>query len=713
MNQKKWFLITLALVLFIPSFFIPYELTNIYVMYRQVQDGLNHLQAAANVFHGTSNDGFTHYLDATKLQQVQADIDAAHASFVSLDDRLAQDSLLGLASPFSPAQINSLRAVGRIADDGTAVAQQVLKTLRNIAPDIDAAVQNSSLSSDPPMLLPFLTPASYQEINTTLKNITPLIHRITLNAQNVSLTALPLSSKQRATLASILPLLPAVDGFLSQWSTLRDPLAWLLGINQQRSFLVEPMDSSELRATGGFTGQFGELVLNGAHPGPIKLANIGKYEEDHSDVGSPPDPIVYPKVVGQSAPVPYSEWWPIPNFGMRDANVSADFPTSAKIIMHSYNYEFGRTVDGVIVFTPTLIEQVLNITGPIPIQAYGQVVTAQNLENLLHFYQLNNEGIYQEMHVEKVRDPELARKLFTQRVTTALISAVSHLPTDKMLTLATGVLHSLKTKDLQIYVNNDQAENLIGTYGSTASIDRTNTHDSLFIVQDNLSASKASQYVTTTIQDTVNLDQQGGATHHLQMTLDYQQTGPVYGLDTYRDYVRVYVPENSQLITGNGFDQYDRPYCGDGQSGYNLCQSDVYGDGSLICATPIEIGEATSLIDDPYSGDHPLDMIGPPQNQQSDEPGKAMFGGWVVIPKNCTMTITLSWYVPPMSGQPYSLLIQAQAGVDSPLMLAVQPPAGTCAQQNGVPLRLFQTMNGEDTSFTIKHQRDQCSLVAA
>src|SRR6185437_15114836 len=169
----------------------------------------------------------------------------------------------------------------------------------------------------PPVLLPFLTPASYQEVNATLVNIAPLIHRITLNAQDISLASLPISSKQHAMLASILPLLPVVDGFLTQWSTLRDPLGWLLGIDQARSFLVEPMDSSELRATGGFTGQFGELVLNGAHPGPIKLANIGKYEEDHSDVGSPPDPVVYPKVVGQSAPVPYSEWWPIPNFGMR------------------------------------------------------------------------------------------------------------------------------------------------------------------------------------------------------------------------------------------------------------------------------------------------------------------------------------------------------------------------------------------------------------
>jgi hypothetical protein len=290
---------------------------------------------------------------------------------------------------------------------------------------------------------------------------------------------------------------------------------------------------------------------------------------------------------------------------------------------------------------------------------------------------------------------------------------VTHLPLNQMLPLANEILQSMKTKDLQVYVTNSQAEDLIGKYGSTASLDRSTTHDGLFIVQSNLSASKASQDVTTVIQDSIKLDAKGGATHHLTLTLEYQQIEPVYGWDTYRDYVRIYVPENSQFISGNGFAQYDEPYCGDAQSGYAFCQPDVYGDGSLVCAPPIEIGFAASLFGDPYENrDHPLDRIGPPTNQQSDEAGRAMFGGWVVIPKNCTMKVTLSWYVPPMSAQPYGLLLQAQAGVDSPLEFTVQPSAGTCGLQKGEALHFFQTMNGEDHFFTIHHQGESCSFAS-
>ena len=245
--------------------------------------------------------------------------------------------------------------------------------------------------------------------------------------------------------------------------------------------------------------------MNGAHVGPLHLENIGKYEEDHTAEGSPPDKTVYPKVVGQSAPQPYAEWWPVANFGLRDANLSADFPTSARIAMERYAYEFGKHVDGVFVFTPALIQQVLHVTGPITIPVYKEAISEKNLVARLHYYQLDNQGIRHEEIVEHVDDPQVARKLFTQRVTTTLLSTVTHLPLTKILSMAREMLHSMKSKDLQIYIDNPQIESLIGKYGSTASLDRSTAHDGLFIVQSNLSASKATQYVTTAIRDAITI----------------------------------------------------------------------------------------------------------------------------------------------------------------------------------------------------------------
>lgn len=715
-TRKKILLLVLTAVLLIPTFVTLFEIINAVVLYNQVQGGITHLQNVETIFHGSSNgtSGIVQYFDRGKLQQALEEIDAAHADFASMSDKLDHASTLSLLSLFWSSQMSTIRALGHIATVGTASAHIFVSTIINIAPSIAPAIQQGqSQTNTTTSLKPYLTPSSYQELNNALDAIQPLVHDMNINARGLSLNGLPISDKQRQMLTSVLPLLSVLDTALSQAHSWRGLLGWFLGIDQQRSFLIEPMDSAELRATGGFTGQFADLILNGAHAGPLHLENIGKFEEDHTTEGSPPDTVVYQKVVGQTAPAPYTQWWPIANFGLRDSNLSADFPTSARIAMDRYAYEFGIHVDGVIMFTPTLIEHVLNVIGPIAIPDYNETISAQNLQQRLHYYQLDNKGIRHEEIVEHVEDPQVARKLFTQRVTTTLITTVTHLSLTKLLPLASEMLSSMKSKDLQAYVTNPQIESLIGTYGSTASLDRSNSHDGLFIVQSNLSANKASQYVTTQIHDAITLDAMGGATHHLQMTLDYQQKGDVYGFDTYYDYVRVYIPVNSQLLAGNGFDQYDRLYCGDAQSTSRLCQPDVYGNGSLFCVPPITIGFTTSYLYDPFAGrDHPLDLIGSPQNLQSDEAGRGMFGGWVVIPKNCIMKVTLSWYVPPTGQHPYNLLLQAQADVYAPLDLTIQPAQEACVPNQGNSLHFSSVMKGEDMNFTVKQQGSKCVLIS-
>ncbi len=704
--------IALIIALLIPSVLIIFEVVNAAILYSQVQSGIGHLQAAENIFRGGPSGNLAKYFDTNKLRQAQVQIDAAHADFVSLSSKLDHDGSINPAASLLPAQIGTARSLGHLASDATAAAQQLVKMALKIAPSLAPVLQKSSASNNTSSLQPYITPATFYEINTTIATIIPLVHDMNMHAQGLSLASLPISGKQRELLASLLPLLPGLEVGLRQEQQLKSAFGWLIGVDHQRSYLIEPMDSAELRATGGFTGQFGDLVLNGGHMSPLNLKNIGKYEEDHSAEGSPPDMTVYAKVIGQRPPAPYSAWWPIPNFGLRDSNLSADFPTSARLAMQKYSYEFGGQLDGVIMFTPNLIKQVLHVTGPITIPQYKETISENNLENRLHYYQLDNRGIRREEIIEHVADPQQARKLFTQRVTKALMSTALRLPIAQLLPMANEMLRSMKSKDLQVYFSNPQLEALLATYGSTDSLDRSNNHDGLYLVQSNLSANKASQYVTTALRDTITLDARGGATHQLQMTLDYQQKGDVYGLDTYRDYIRVYVPVNSRFLKGNGFDQSDRPYCGDAQSGYRLCPRNVYGDGSLVCSSQVEIGFASSYINDPYSGtDHPLDLTGPPQNLHSDEPGRAMFGGWVVIPKNCRMRVTLSWYVPPMGQHPYSLLIQPQASVDPLLELTVKPAPGTCLSSRANTLHYASIMHGQDTTFSVRQQASSCALL--
>jgi hypothetical protein len=204
--------------------------------------------------------------------------------------------------------------------------------------------------------------------------------------------------------------------------------------------------------------------------------------------------------------------------------------------------------------------------------------------------------------------------------------------------------------------------------------------------------------VRTIVHDTVTLDAHGGATHLMQLRLVYNQLGTVYGYDTYRDYVRIYVPPTSTLLYSDGFDT-GIPLCG---GAYVACpQYNVYPKDELLCpAGQFQPGAAAPSIADPDGGHwHPLDTVGPAKSVTSDVPGRAMFAGLVIVPKNCTMTVTLSWYVPPMGNHPYSLLMQRQAGTFPDVAVTILPSPGACNILRTQGL-YFEGILTEDASFT-------------
>jgi hypothetical protein len=123
--------------------------------------------------------------------------------------------------------------------------------------------------------------------------------------------------------------------------------------------------------------------------------------------------------------------------------------------------------------------------------------------------------------------------------------------------------------------------------------------------------------------------------------LQYNKQGDVYGPSLYTDYVRVYAPANSRLISGWGF------------------------------------------------------STNGPSARTSDEPGLAMWGGLVKINPSQTKVITLSWYVPNAAapgkvvaaGQaPYSLLVQRQSGTFNNLKVTITPAAAAATTQGAQPV---------------------------
>jgi hypothetical protein len=533
-----------------------------------------------------------------------------------------------------------------------------------------------------------ITQALLNTLNTTIDQITPLLEDVQAQAQNVSLDALPISATQKTQVGQLLQLLPQVISDIGITRSLLGDAGWLLGVDQPRTFLVQTMDRAELRGAGGFTGQYGELTVNGGRVAPFSLKDISLVEYTNTSVTQ-----------GQAAPQQYRSWWPFANWGLRDSNVSADFPTTAQLAINLYKQETGDSVEGVISFTPVVIEHVLAVIGPIQVPGYDTTVTAQNLEDVLHYYQLNNSGIYKQIIKQPSDTSTSQRKRFTSYVTTLVMNKVRSASADELLAIGHQVLADLKSKDLQMYFSDPATENVLEKYSYAGLLDRSTTHDGEYVVQQNLSASKASQFVQTILHDTVTLDSKGGATHVLQIRLVYNQAGPVYGYDTYYDYMRVYVPPSSQLLAGDGFAS-GTPLCG---GAYGNCPvNGPYPGGEMTCpAGQYQPGASPPTLTLPDGGTwQPLQTLGGPTNTVSDEPGRAMYGGWVILPKNCSINVTLSWYVPPMSAQPYALLIQRQAGTFPELDLSILPNLADCTQLGTAGLHIDTTLT-KDTSFSL------------
>jgi len=653
----------------------------------EAYDGIQHLLNVKTVFTGLKIHP-TGFLDLGKLHLAQKEFSTAHKDFQQVQYTLDHAAVIGTVVHYFPqysSQVTTTRALSQIGIEVTNIGQELIHAATILAPSFREPLLNATNK-------PLVTPAMLELVRTTINNILPMLRDIQTQSHKFSLEALPanISAHQRAQLVQLLQLLPQAQTDLVQVRNLLDAAGWMLGVNEPRTFLVQTMDRAELRPTGGFTGQYGELSINGGRVAPFSLRDISLVEYVEN---SP--------TLGVRALPQYRSWWPFANWGLRDSNLSADFPTSAQIAITKYKSEVGHQVDGVIMFTPFLIEHILQVIGPVEVPGYNDAITAQNLEERLHYYQLDNVGILKQLYQPGDKATS-SRKRFTALLAHLLVDRLRQAPPDEILAIAQQVLYDVKTKDLQIYVTNPQVEAALVQFGDSAQIDRSTTHDGLYVVQANISASKASQYVRTIMHDTVTLNADGGATHLMQLRLVYNQVGPVYGYDTYHDYVRVYVPPTSKYLWGDGFDT-GIPLCG---AFYSACAStDVYPNHELLCPTgQSQPGAAAPSLSDENGGRwHPLDTVGPPTSFQSDEPGRAMFGGWVIVPKNCTMTVTLSWYVPPAGHTtPYTLLVQRQTGTFPELDLTILPSPGNCGVLKTAG-QYFNGILGEDTNFVLRN----------
>ena len=337
---------------------------------------------------------------------------------------------------------------------------------------------------------------------------------------------------------------PVIQGWLDTIEKLLPVAPTLLGIGAPTNYLIEVLDSTELRPGGGFIGNYGIATLSGGRLSAAHITDVDLLDKPY-------------ELAGHTIPYPTAYTWfdlAPGSWSFRDSNLDADFPTAARYGEQTYKKEGGTVpVQGVIALTPALIEQGMAITGPIPVPEYHETVTAQNLIARIHYHQLGGSAAGEGNELIPSPDGHSSlRKRFTELLAEHILARVRQLPSADLPKLLQLMINSVRSKDIQLYFNSNIAENLLHRFQLDAAI-QTPSGDSLFVVDANISPNKANSFIISMLDDQVTIDGAGNAIHHATIHYAWTIAGRNYGSALYRDNVHVYVPPGSVLLMQDGW----------------------------------------------------------------------------------------------------------------------------------------------------------------
>lgn len=624
-------------------------------------------------------------LQPAVLSQIKAESDAAKADFQQLHTMLAQRQGVLIVVGITPYNniLESLQHVSQIGIDVAQMGQKFAAAGGSFAP----IFQGKLLDPTGP---PILTPAVYDTLMQFIASIQGDLNDLAQQFAEVNVSILPIPAVQKAQFQQIAPVIGPIAQGVNTVIQQKDALRWLLGVDSPRLLLTQTMDRGELRADGGFTGQFGVLTINGGRIGKISLTDIGSLDRGYN---------LYGKIspyANHPVPATLQPAMPFADNGLKESGIYPDFPTSAKLAMTMFPNEGGPHVDGVINFSPLVIEHLLapNVLGSLTVPCYNETVTSDNLEQLIHEYQLGGDPKKFALQQKCGGDSATSlRKQFTGALSSELQDHLRKASPDAQGKTIASILSDLKSKELEIYLNNAAGEAWLANAGNAGAQITDPNVDTTQVVQTNIAGNKSAIYVATTLQEKIAITSSGDAQHNLTLTIAYDTHGnsvfPFCLNDSYptpgtcsidfRDFIRIYLPKSAQQVTGTGFEQVNAPpMCTNFNClppNYPVCQKTVNNPKGVfqiidpvLNYTPYQgsgyQGEYFYLGGPTYTGSNITNAPG----YGLDGAGLAVYGGLSVIPDGCAATVTLQWVVPHIanganSQHPYTFIEQNQSDV--------------------------------------------------
>lgn len=365
-----------------------------------------------------------------------------------------------------------------------------------------------------------------------------------------------------------------------------------------RRYLIIFQNPHEIRPTGGFLGSFAIIDVKDGKIINLDIPAGGSYDlQGQLDVFvEPPTPLLLSN----------KRW------EFQDSNWFPDFPASAQKMLWFYRHARQVTADGVIAINATVLERLLSIIGPV--HNTERALTLDSSNAVVAIQKIVEEGPEKADHKPKQIISDLA-PLFIDYI---LNSKPEHI-TPLLLNLS----EALEKKEIQAYFVDEEVENTIKTYGWSGQILPTkNNQDYLMAVNTNIQGQKSDAYIIQNISHQAEVAEDGSIINTVIITREHtgSQGEKLYG-QTNINYLRLYVPLGSELISAGGFTWPD-------ERSFRAPDAWTKKDEFLL-EKENEIG-----FDDETG------------TRLSEEFGKTVFGNWIIIDPGETGQVFFKYRLP-------------------------------------------------------------------
>jgi len=314
-------------------------------------------------------------------------------------------------------------------------------------------------------------------------------------------------------------------------SDIYDIMPIFLGFSEPQTYLIEFLNNTEIRPGGGFIGSYAVLTVD---RGEITIVTLDGTENLDRNA---------PLALMPDALTPLKTHLGVAHWFFRDSNWSPDFAKSAEQGLSLYRLEGGISaddIDGVIGVTPTVLEHLLALVGPVTVQ--GKTFTAENVTETLEYeveYAYEDRGI----HVQDRKD--ILQPLFLE---------VMKRLKQNIITQYKTYLSTFETladeKHILLYHTNPTVEETLKNRHWAGSVEATDG-DYLLWVDANLGSLKTDYALDRTLSYEILGMQDGRYIARATMTYTHP-AGFDWRTTRYITYARVFVPLGSVFQSVRG-----------------------------------------------------------------------------------------------------------------------------------------------------------------